>query len=1012
MEGELIYNTFNCEGFKNRMYDYTKSKFKNCDILLLQETWLYNFEHKNFTDIIPNCQYHAVSAMEEAELGRLGRPHGGCAILWKKNLAVSVTPINTTSPRLCVVDMKSEQIKVIIISVYMPNDDNSNMNYEIYGEVLYEISAIIEKYDDYDIMIGGDFNVDFTRVNSRNLNLLKQFLLIEDLECSTRDILNNNFTRQDNLGSRSFLDHFICSKNVEYSNVNVLYDGDNLSDHNPVTIQTRHKVATTKPSQYSYRTIKWDCATDENIRDYKILLDYYLSQYDLPVSILNCNNLLCNNHNDIIIDKLNELIEIMTICAELTIPIQKINSNNNKRGIPGWNDFVKPYKDQSIFWNELWVSDGKPPSGELFDHRKFARYKYHWAIKQVKKNKDKIILNKTAQQLTNKSYRDFWKTIKKLKGNEKIIAKVIDDKNTDATIAEHFRSIYSSLYNSVEDSNLNETKLKINELVKNKCNNKLCSSNCHKVSNENIKNAIKCLNSGKDDETYNIYSDNFLHATDLTHEILSQLVTTMLKHGTADELINKAIIKPIPKNKQKSLSDSKNYRAISKNSIISKIIDHVLINLIGEKINTSDYQFAYKAGFSTSLCSFLVAETISYYRSRGSNVYMLSLDASKAFDRVQYSKMFDTLIAKDVCPLIIRFILNSYLISKSLVKWNQMNSEPFSINNGVKQGAVLSAPLFALYVDDLLNKLNNSKVGCHIGDMSANAFGYADDIVILSPTCKGLKLMIKICEDYADDYKIIFNPDKCTLLIFSDSDFYHNNVNIIISGCRIKNVKKEKHLGHTFQNSHNIIDFDNVIKDIKVRSNVIVNQFRPVSWQSKVTLFMSQCSSLYGCHLWNLDDNKIKDLYTAWNVSCRKILGLDTRTRTYLISPLMKSMSIEDIIMHRMSSFFLNGLKHRSYMISSFFKNVLTSNSPGMLRNINHILQKVEMQYNEIFLTNKHTIKHELKKRATQPDWRCNIVKELLDLRDNQLISNLDQTEIKIMLKNISTFREDAEGIL
>ena len=45
----------------------------------------------------------------------------------------------------------------------------------------------------------------------------------------------------------------------------------------------------------------------------------------------------------------------------------------------------------------------------------------------------------------------------------------------------------------------------------------------------------------------------------------------------------------------------------------------------------------------------------------------------------------------------------------------------------------------------------------------------------------------------------------------------------------------------------------------------------------------------------------------------------------------------------------------------NFFLNVLTSNSPGMLRNINHILQKVEMQYNEIFLTNKHTIKHELK---------------------------------------------------
>ena len=139
-----------------------------------------------------------------------------------------------------------------------------------------------------------------------------------------------------------------------------------------------------------------------------------------------------------------------------------------------------------------------------------------------------IVLNKTAQQLANKSYRDFWKTIKKLKGSERVTAKVIDDNYTDETIVNNFRNIYSTLYNSVDDRKINDTKLKIENLVENKCNKKLCNSNCHKVSSEQIKNAIKCLNNGKDDETYNIFSDNFLHAADLTHNILSQLVTAML----------------------------------------------------------------------------------------------------------------------------------------------------------------------------------------------------------------------------------------------------------------------------------------------------------------------------------------------------------------------------------------------------------------------------------------------------------------------------------------------------
>ena len=727
MAGKLKITTFNCQGFKERMYDYVKEIFKESDILLLQETWLYDFEHSNFANIIPNCQFYAISGMDSANVHRQGRPFGGCAVLWKKNLALAINPINTTSPRICAVEIKSEQIKLILITVYMPNDNDLNNNIDLYGDVLSEISSVICNYE-HDIIIGGDLNVDYIRTNSQNLNLLKQFLHVEELECATLKITHNNFTREDSLGSRSFIDHIIVSKHINYSNPNVLYNGNNLSDHNPVTIQTNHSAQQTRKDSYSYKIIDWNKATIENINNYKKQLDYYLIQFNIPSCVINCNNLFCNDHDNIITEKVDEILDIMTLCAELTIPIKKIT--NEPKGIPGWNEFVKPYKNKSIFCHELWVSAGKPTSGQLFNDRKNARYKYHWAIKQVKKNKESIILNKTAHQLTHKSFNEFYKTIKKLKGNTKVSATVIDNKCTEEDIADNFRSIYSSLYNSIQDKNLKSTKNKINNLIKTKCNHKLCNNNCLKISSETIKNAIKCLNNGKNDETYDIFSDNFIHATDLTYEILCLLITVMLRHGTASEVLNKSIIIPIPKNKNNSLSESKNYRAISKNSIISKLIDHVLINLIGEKMNTSDYQFAYKAGLSTSLCSFLVAETISYYRSRGSNVYMLSLDATKAFDRVQYSKLFNKLIDKGICSLVIRFIMDSYLISKSLVKWNNTKSRPFNLNNGVKQGAVLSAPLFTLYIDDLLHQLKTSRRGCHIGQMCANAFGYADDIVI------------------------------------------------------------------------------------------------------------------------------------------------------------------------------------------------------------------------------------------------------------------------------------------
>ena len=94
---------------------------------------------------------------------------------------------------------------------------------------------------------------------------------------------------------------------------------------------------------------------------------------------------------------------------------------------------------------------------------------------------------------------------------------------------------------------------------------------------------------------------------------------------------------------------------------------------------TSDYQFGYKENFSTSLCSFLVTETIQYYRSQGSNVYMVLLDCTKAFDKIQHTKLFKTLIEKDICPSLIRLIMNSYIMSTAVVKWNKSTSMPFQI---------------------------------------------------------------------------------------------------------------------------------------------------------------------------------------------------------------------------------------------------------------------------------------------------------------------------------------------
>ena len=61
-------------------------------------------------------------------------------------------------------------------------------------------------------------------------------------------------------------------------------------------------------------------------------------------------------------------------------------------------------------------------------------------------------------------------------------------------------------------------------------------------------------------------------------------------------------------------------------------------------------------------------KTIEYYAENGSDCYLLLLDASKAFDRVEYVKLFNILRDRGVCPVVLRLIMNMYTNQEIQIK--------------------------------------------------------------------------------------------------------------------------------------------------------------------------------------------------------------------------------------------------------------------------------------------------------------------------------------------------------
>ena len=86
-----------------------------------------------------------------------------------------------------------------------------------------------------------------------------------------------------------------------------------------------------------------------------------------------------------------------------------------------------------------------------------------------------------------------------------------------------------------------------------------------------------------------------------------------------------------------------------------------------DHVKPSNMQFGFKANHSTVMCGLVFHERMNFYFKNGSNVYSCLLDASKAFAKVHYGKLFRILLDKKVPFCIIRLLLDSYIRQQARV---------------------------------------------------------------------------------------------------------------------------------------------------------------------------------------------------------------------------------------------------------------------------------------------------------------------------------------------------------
>ena len=181
-----------------------------------------------------------------------------------------------------------------------------------------------------------------------------------------------------------------------------------------------------------------------------------------------------------------------------------------------------------------------------------------------------------------------------------------------------------------------------------------------------------------------------------------------------------------------SVSDPDYYKGITLLSCTGKLFTTCLNHRLSSYVDGTilgEEQAGFRKGYSTTHHVFVLHLIIELYKLVYKRVYCAFIEYRKAFDSINRPLLWQKLVSYNINGKLFNVIRNMYAKAKSCIQKDNLASEYFQCNVGVRQGDNLSPLLLALFLNDFFQFISTSYTGLNISDACYPSL--ADEHIVL-----------------------------------------------------------------------------------------------------------------------------------------------------------------------------------------------------------------------------------------------------------------------------------------